>query len=840
MDESLLRQIEHWRADLAHNMARRNLQLPQSDIHLAVQETIDRIVFLRICEDRGIEPRGQLQSLVSGGRIYARLCELSRRADERYSSGLFHFAGKKNHAEAADEWTLSLEVDDRVLAEILGSLYSPASPHEFSTLGADILGRIYEQFLGKIVRLTKARQVKVEDNPEVKKTGGVYYTPVYIVDYIVRQTVGGLLKGKDPHQAAGRTQADCTRSIHGQPLAVVDPACGSGSFLIGVYQYLLDWYGNWYLEHDPASHQGRVFQTRAHEWRLTATERRRILLDHIYGVDIDPQAVGVTRRSLLLKLLEGEGRESPVQPMRQHHKPALPDLEENIKCGNSLIGSGFTADTKRDTFSNEAQRRDNNFDWDREFPCIANAGGFDAVIGNPPYRRERDYRHEMDKISASDFGRKYRSPRMDLWYYFVHRGLELLKPDAPLSFIVNAYWTAGTGAEKLIRAMTEDSHVDEIFFLEKLKVFQRVSGQHLVFRLTKGPSDAGTTIKRVVPEGEPTAEPFILGTARVAEFTKTRAQLFAGGRVDLQEPADGLLARLELHDRLECLGEIRQGIAENPASVNPKTNRKYDERWTVGEGVFALTTEEVRRLKLPEQERRLLRPYHDLCDLGRYYLAEEPSLTLIYSTKQTCPEIGEYPVLKNHLDRFRPIMEARRETRKQSNCWWHLHWPREERLWQTPKIISVQMGSRPGFVSAIAPAYVPFSANVFVPHASIRESLLYFAGILNSRLLWKWYQHRAKRRGAGLEINGHVLARSPVRRIDFENPAEVKSHDRLVELVGQMLRLNIRCRAANRTSGQTELTCQIGAMDREIDALVYDLYGLPDEEVRIVEEATGQ
>ncbi len=839
MDDSLLKQIEQWRADLAHNMARRNLELSQRDIGLAVQKTIDRIVFLRICEDRGIEPRGQLQSLVSGDKVYARFCELFRRGNKRYNSGLFHFAGKTNRAEAADEWTLSLEVDDCVLAEILRSLYSPEGPYDFSTLGADILGRIYEQFLGKVVRLTKGRQVEVEDNPEAKKTGGVYYTPTYIVDYIVRQTVGRLLEGKEPHQVAGRTQATWKPSKHGQPLAVVDPACGSGSFLIGVYQYLLDWYGNWYLDHDPASHQGRVYQTREHDWRLTTTERRRILLDHIYGVDIDPQAVEVTRLSLLLKLLEGESRDSLGQPMRQHYELALPDLADNIRCGNSLIGSGFSADTKRDKFGNEAQWRNNTFDWGREFPRIANGGGFDAVIGNPPYRRERDYRHAMDEIAASDLGRKYRSPRMDLWYYFVHRGLELLRPDAPLSFIVNAYWTTGTGADKLIRAMTEDAHVDEIFFFEKLKVFKRVSGQHLIFRLTKGPSDAGTTIKRVVPAGEPTAEPFILGTARVVAFTKTRAQLFEGGRVDLQEPADALLARLELHDRLECLGEIRQGIAENPASVNPKTNKKYDERWTVGEGVFALSTEEVRRLELPEQERQLLRPYHDLCDLGRYYLAEEPSLALIYSTKQTCPEIREFPVLKNHLDRFRPIMEARRETRKQSNCWWHLHWPREERLWQSPKIISVQMGSRPGFVSASAPAYVSFSANVFVPDASIRENLLYFAGILNSRLLWKWYQHRAKRRGAGLEINGHVLARSPVRRIDFEKPAEVKSHDRLVELVGQMLRLNIRCRTAT-TSGQTALACQIDATEREIDALVYDLYGLPDEEMRIVEEATGQ
>ena len=840
VDDVFLKEIEEWRGELARNLALRNRKLSQREINFAVRKTIDRIIFLRICEDRGIERYGGLQSLLGGPRIYPRLCELFRKADDRYNSGLFHFTKEKERNEEPDEWTLSLAIDDRVLKEIIRRLYYPESPYEFSVLGADILGQVYEQFLGKVIRLTKGHQAKVEDKPEVKKAGGVYYTPTYIVDYIVQQTVGKLLEGKTPHEVAARTKTTWKRSKLGRPLTVLDPAGGSGSFLIGAYRYLLDWYRDRYIADDPARHKDRVYQTRADQWRLTTAERKRILLDHIFGVDIDPQAVEVTKLSLLLKVLEGENEESLERQLRLFRERALPDLAENIKCGNSLIGPDFYQDKQLDLFDEEERLRINVFDWQAEFSEIMQSGGFDAVIGNPPYRRELDHKHLMDEIASTTFGKKFRAPRMDLWYYFVHRALELLKPAAPLSFIVNAYWTAGTGAEKLIRAMTEESHVEEIFSFSKLKVFGRVSGQHLVLRLTKGRSDADTTIKHVDPNGETTAEPFVLGTARVNTFKKTCGQLFLGGKVDLQVPADDLLAKLELHDRLDQLGKIRQGIAENPASINRKTNKLFGSRWEVGEGVFTLSDKEVEQLGLPRHERQLLRPYHDLGDLGRYFLAPKPSLTLIYSTKRTCPDIRDFPVLKNHLERFKPIMDARRETRKQSNYWWHLHWPRDEHLWRAAKIISIQMGSRPSFVSALRPAYVSFSTNVFVPDSQIEENLDYITGILNSRLLWKWYQHSSKRRGAGLEINGNVLSRSPIRRIDFAKPDEVKTHNHVAELAQQIPHLNIRCQLAKTTHERTALQRRIEAADREIDRSVYELYGLTDEEIRIVEEATAR
>jgi REP element-mobilizing transposase RayT len=380
VDDEILKEIEGWREELAHNIALRNSDLTVDELNTAVSRTIDRILFLRVCEDRGTESDDQLKNLLKSRGMYARLFDLFQRADQRYNSGLFHFSKETGRGEAPDTLTPKLKVDDTPLKGIIRSLYYPDCPYVWSQIPADILGQVYEQFLGKVIRLTKGHQAKVEDKPEVKKAGGVYYTPTYIVDYIVQHTVGKLLEGKTPKEAA--------------KLRILDPACGSGSFLIGAYQHLLDWYLEAYLKNttppcppasrgeleSPSVHGGTkggsgrvgtkggsespsvyggtkggsalsqadkkraaelpIYQVARNEWRLSLAERKRILLDHIYGVDIDAQAVEVTKLSLLLKVLEGETQDTLESELKLRIR-ALPDLAANIKCGNSLIGTDF-------------------------------------------------------------------------------------------------------------------------------------------------------------------------------------------------------------------------------------------------------------------------------------------------------------------------------------------------------------------------------------------------------------------------------------------------------------------------------------------------------------------
>ena len=364
---------------MARNIALRNPDLTQRELNFAIQQTIDRIIFLRICEDRGIENYGRLMALQNGENVYKRLFQLFRKADDKYNSGLFHFK-KEKHRDNFDNLTPNLAIDDKTLKDIFKNLYYPDSPYEFSVLPADILGQVYEKFLGKIIRLTPKHQAKIEEKPEVRKAGGVYYTPTYIMDYIVKNTVGKLVEHKKPGHRGAVSK-----------IKILDPACGSGSFLICTYQFLLDWHLDQYVNDGPdkwtKGRIPRIYQSDKGEWRLTTDERKRILLNNIYGVDIDPQAVEVTKLSLLLKALEGEDEQSIGKQMSLFQERVLPDLSNNIKCGNSLIGPDFYDNRQLNILEKEEIYRVNAFDWDAEFADIMKSGGFDAVIGNPPYIR---------------------------------------------------------------------------------------------------------------------------------------------------------------------------------------------------------------------------------------------------------------------------------------------------------------------------------------------------------------------------------------------------------------------------------------------------------------------
>jgi predicted type IV restriction endonuclease len=206
VDKEFLEEIEKWREQLARIIALRNRALSKDEINFAVQRTIDRIIFLRMAEDRGIEHYGRLQAISSGDRTYPRLCELFEKADHKYNSGLFYFQKEAGRPEGPDELTLNLAVDDNPLKYILHSLYYPQCPYEFSVLPPEILGNVYEQFLGKVIRITPGHRAVVEEKPEVKKAGGVYYTPAYIVNYIVKNTVGRLLECHCEEPALQATQ----------------------------------------------------------------------------------------------------------------------------------------------------------------------------------------------------------------------------------------------------------------------------------------------------------------------------------------------------------------------------------------------------------------------------------------------------------------------------------------------------------------------------------------------------------------------------------------------------------------------------------------------------------
>ena len=316
--------------------------------------------------------------------------------------------------------TPSLTLDDKVLKEVIRDLYYPECPYEFSVVPAEILGQVYEQFLGRVIRITRGHQAVVEEKPEVKKAGGVYYTPAYIVDYIVTHTLGELLRGQQPTDVA--------------KIRVLDPACGSGSFLLGAYQFLLDWYLKWYVANDPRKYKKQLYRSASGAWKLTIDERKRILLTNIYGVDIDRQAVEVTKLSLLLKVLEDETGDTLRRQYELFKERALPDLGANIQCGNSLIGPDFLTNIQMDLLDSEQLTDVNVFDWQRAFPKIFASGGFSVVVGNPPYVNAwtlfESAPHIRDYINGSKLF-KSADRHWDLYVLFLEKALDLCRPKGP-------------------------------------------------------------------------------------------------------------------------------------------------------------------------------------------------------------------------------------------------------------------------------------------------------------------------------------------------------------------------------------------------------------------------
>ncbi len=221
VDAAILEQIERWRADLASDLKSRNPDLGVFELSSAVQTLLDRILFLRICEDRGIEPLNGLKDLGRRRNLYQSLQEVFERADERYNSGLFHFKKERGRQGQPDVLTPGLAVGDKVLKTIIDNLYWPQSAFNFRMLGAQVLGNVYEQFLGRVI-VVDGDTVSVEDKPEVKKAGGVVYTPEMVVSHILDETLSRVLDGERVDVISG-----VARRQYSHPLRVLDPACGS-------------------------------------------------------------------------------------------------------------------------------------------------------------------------------------------------------------------------------------------------------------------------------------------------------------------------------------------------------------------------------------------------------------------------------------------------------------------------------------------------------------------------------------------------------------------------------------------------------------------------------------
>ncbi|MEK6607263.1 MAG: N-6 DNA methylase [Myxococcota bacterium] len=470
VDADFLESLTRWREDVAKELARRNTFRDGAELTEAVQRFIDRLVFARVAEDRGIERTHTLARTVErwerdGGkrRLYRYVIELFERLAPQFNGGLYSPHALSDEAEFDD--------DDGLLA-LIKSLYFPESAYRFDAMPVEMLGAVYEQFLGSVVRVTEGgHRAKIEQKPEVRHAGGVFYTPRYIVDAIVERTIGPLVEGSTPEKVLA--------------LRIVDPACGSGSFLLGAFQFLIDWHLRFYAQAaDPAKkHRGACYVDEDGNLRLTLQRKREILTSCLYGVDIDAQAVEVAQMSLYLKLLEDEAEETlALQRSLELFKAAkyLPDLSRNLRCGNSLLETQDLDPLLAWTESDE--RRINAFDWHADetgFGAImrpeADGGrsGFDAVIGNPPYIRVQAL-NEWAPVEVELYKKRYRAAaegNYDIYVVFIERSLEILREGGRLGFIVPTGWWKATYGAPLRRLVAEARQYAAVFDFADEQVF---------------------------------------------------------------------------------------------------------------------------------------------------------------------------------------------------------------------------------------------------------------------------------------------------------------------------------------------------------------------------------
>jgi len=757
VDKEFLISLDTWRTYLATSISWNNKSLDEDEINFVVQQTLDRIIFLRIAEDRGIEPYGNLQNAVKQGDSYQNMFAIFGEADAKYNSGLFDF--KK------DKLSKDIKIDNKVIKTIIKELYYPESPYEFSILAVEILGSAYEQFLGKVIRITPGHHAKIEEKPEVRKAGGVYYTPQYVVEYIVKNTVGKLVEGKAPKDIS--------------QIKIVDPACGSGSFLIGAYQYLLDWHKNFYTENgtskgnSPVLRKGVKSDVLTPEGNLTTAEKKRILLNNIYGVDIDVNAVEVTKLSLLLKCMEGETDASIAYQLSIFHERVLPTLDNNIKSGNSLVGTDYY-DTQLD-FGDEKKIKP--FHWQKEFPDVFKDNGFDVVIGNPPYVFGRDWKSlGIGDDMKSYLGNHYKSSpyQLDFFSIFMEKGIQLVNETGFSSFIVPNVWMTNTYSSSTRKFLIANSAELKIAVPEA-KVFDGITVDTMIYILRKGMREnkSFTVSKLALTEETLICE---LDFAEYASGGKPiSTSLSQGGNSLIEKIKNNKTALGEIADITRGVHSYRLGgYGKSAFGKGVQTQKDIDER-----------------------------PYHSVEQKFGYR-------PFVYGKDLKCFTKVK---AKEYISYGKWLAE-----------------PRDEKYFEGDRIYSRKILGETLIVTVEKENTVADQQVYITKPKNHSITVNYLAAILRSKLISFFIRNYFDEvNDAFPQIKVGQLKSLPIKI------ASEKIQSEVIKLVDQLLQLNEEKSEAKLQSRVSQLESKIDYCESRINEIVYQLYELTEEEIKIVE-----
>ncbi len=760
IDESFLEELDEMRTVLAKSFKKNNSHLTSEELTEATQRTIDRLVFIKFLEDKSIEPHHYVSEFGNRRTAWEDFITTSITLDAKYNGVVF----KKSLIDSKN----IIEPDNKTFSKICEDLSHDNTPYNFDAIPIHILGSIYERFLGKIVNATDKR-VTIEEKPEVRKAGGVYYTPQYIVNYIVDNTIGKLIEDKAPKEIAKMRFADI--------------ACGSGSFLITVYERLLDYHKRWYIEHpEQAKKDGCIFYEGA--YRLSLQQKKDILTNNIYGVDLDSQAVEVTQLSLYLKLLEDETTATANDTWVMFKEQLLPNLNKNIICGNSLIGTDIL---EGNLFDYDEEKKLKPMDFDKVFPSVMENGGFDAIVGNPPYVRGENLKDLRDY-----FGNKFTevfNGTADLYIYFIYKAIKLLKVKSYLGYIVSNKFSKSNYGYKLREYLSINTTLLEYIDRFDGKVFKQAAVDPSIIILNNKKQNSDSTFSY---------------NKRIKIL---QSNLNVNGWNFLDNDLHSIKNKIETNSKLinsfkdvNIYFGIKSGFAE-AFIINKNTKDQLQKQDKVPEEYFKklLRGRDIKRYKINWNELYLI----DV-RIGR--------------------NLDSFKSLSEHFRVYKKQLENRTDFKEGIMKWFNLRPCSYYDEFEKSKIIYPDISERGGFSWDEEQFY--FNNTIYM----ITNAKKYWVGLLNSSLL-SWYY---KQIASNLGDKGVRYFKQFVEMIPICKLSEVEKQKMNI-LVDQMLTSKKQLQQAKTESDKNYLERKCEQLDKQIDQLVYQLYGLTEEEIKIVE-----
>lgn len=802
LDKRFLADLKRWRLIIANAFALRNPKRALEDITLASQQLLDRFIFCRMLETHRLIEWNKLARAYTGydeffggfeGKTFA----------EHLRESLFIEIKLKFNTELFQQPLLcdELAIDNEALAAVVGHepLHADLAAtcgiaigqgelfpfrhlylYDFSRMSQDIMGAVYERFLAHRL-LQDGGRIVIEDTDELRKKEGIYYTPRYIVDYIVAHTLGEKIKpvlaealallAYKNYQAA----ADKIREL-GQ-IKVLDPAMGSGSFLLRAFDKLVDAYA----EYNAACKRAKADRTNGLGMLFDADAGIAEEIDHlgihvatenIFGVDLDAQAIEVAKLNLWMRLMavERDFIRGELHNRGRTSRPLnfLPDLRKNLRRGNSLI-------------SDSAVAGDAAFDWQTEFPETMKRGGFDVVIGNPPYERIQTMMGNAPQ--AVEFLKAgYRSAasgNFDIYVCFIERGLQLLKGDGLFGYICpHKFFQAEYGRE-LRTLLTEGQHVKEVVSFGDQQVFPQATTYTCLLFLQRRPQEKKTFIKVDDLEAWRSTGEAAIGNIAPVTFAGDQWNFVLGNGAELFAKLNQQSVRLR-----DVAERIAQGIrtSANPIYV-------LDLVSTSGATVTAFSEQLQREVKLELQS---VASFLQGQDVRRYFLETCSKVVILpYQIKEgravLIPEAQlqkKFPLAYAYLRENKKGLEEREEGRMRGVEWYGFVYPKNLELMSSPKILVPDIANFASFAFDEAGEFAFTSGYGITLKPEAQESPAYLLGLLNSRLLdFYLKQVSTTMRGGYFRYFTQFIEQLPIKRIDPKKKKDVSLEKEIVERV---------------------------------------------------------